>query len=187
MDNEHRTDEDIVESVLYGDIESYEEILDRYQNKIFSIGMRFFKNRDDAHDFTQDVFIKAFESLSSYSGGAPFRFWLTKIAYNHGINSINKRRIEPMITGDHGQDDDDTPEEDHVRNEVRDILLKAIEELPETYRLCLDLYFFMGLKYREISEITGYPVNTIKSHVMRAKKVLYSTLKGTIAEDYHEL
>ena len=101
MDNEHRTDEDIVESVLYGDIESYEELLDRYQNKIFSIGMRFFKNRDDAHDFAQDVFIKAFESLSTYRGGAPFRFWLTKIAYNHGINSKSKMKIEPMISGDH--------------------------------------------------------------------------------------
>ena len=83
--------------------------------------------------------------------------------------------------------DDMTPERSHLRKEIREVLMEAVRKLPERYRICVDLYFFMGLTYGEISEITGYPVNTIKSNVLRAKIMLRDELKGTIAEDYHEL
>jgi RNA polymerase sigma-70 factor, ECF subfamily len=186
MDNELKTDEQIVRQVLLGGIESFKIIVERYQKKIFGIGMRFFKNRDDSYDFVQEVFIRAFESLKSYAGRAPFRFWLTKIAYNHGINRIGAKRIEPEVPEEIPADDT-TPETGHLRGEIREVLLGAINELPDRYRICVDLYFFMGFTYHEISDITGYPVNTIKSNVLRAKTMLRDELKGTIAEDYHEL
>jgi RNA polymerase sigma-70 factor (ECF subfamily) len=186
MDNEHKTDEQIVKQVLLGGIESFKIIVERYQKKIFGIGMRFFKNRDDSYDFVQEVFIRAYESLRSYAGRAPFRFWLTKIAYNHGINRVGSKRTEPEVP-EETPAGDTTPETGHVRGEIREVLVEAINGLPDRYRICVDLYFFMGLTYGEISEITGYPVNTIKSNVLRAKTMLRDELKGTIAEDYHEL
>ena len=186
MDNEHKTDEQIVKQVLVGGIESFKTIVERYQKKIFGIGMRFFKNRDDSYDFVQEVFIRAYESLKSYAGRAPFRFWLTKIAYNHGINRIGAKRTEPEVPEEIPAGDT-TPETGHLRGEIRELVMEAINGLPERYRICVDLYFFMGLTYNEISEITGYPVNTIKSNVLRAKTILRDELKGTIAEDYHEL
>jgi len=67
------------------------------------------------------------------------------------------------------------------------MLMRAVGALPERYRICVELYFFMGLTYGEIGRITGYPVNTIKSNVLRAKTMLRDELKGTIAEDYNEL
>jgi RNA polymerase sigma-70 factor (ECF subfamily) len=186
MNNELKTDEQIVKQVLTGGIESFKIIVERYQKKIFGIGMRFFKNRDDSYDFVQEVFIRAYESLKSYAGRAPFRFWLTKIAYNHGINRVGAKRTEPEVP-EEIPNGDTTPETGHLRDEIRELLLEAINELPDRYRICVDLYFFMGLTYNEISEITGYPVNTIKSNVLRAKTMLRDELKGTIAEDYHEL
>jgi RNA polymerase sigma-70 factor (ECF subfamily) len=186
MDNEHKTDEQIVKQVLVGGIESFKTIVERYQKKIFGIGMRFFKNRDDSYDFVQEVFIRAYESLKSYAGRAPFRFWLTKIAYNHGINRVGAKRAEPEVP-EEVPSEGTTPETGHLRGEIREILMEAINQLPDRYRICVDLYFFMGLTYSEISEITGYPVNTIKSNVLRAKTMLRDELKGTIAEDYHEL
>lgn len=186
MDNEYKTDEQIVKQVLLGAIENFKIIVERYQKRIFGIGMRFFKNRDDSYDFVQEVFIKVFENLNSFAGRAPFPFWLTKIAYNHGINRISSKRNEPEVS-DELPTPETTPEKGHLQKEIRDILLKAINELPERYRICVDLYFFMGLTYGEISNITGFPVNTIKSNVLRAKNMLRDELKGTIAEDYHEL
>ncbi len=186
MNNENKTDEQIVKQVLLGGIESFKIIVERYQKKIYGIGMRFFKNMDDSHDFTQEVFIRAYENLKSYAGRAPFRFWLSKIAYNHGINRIGASRAEsevPEETAAEGL----TPEKGQMKKEVREVLLEAVSRLPERYRVCIDLYFFMGLTYGEISEITGYPVNTIKSNVLRAKIMLRDELKGTIAEEYHEL
>lgn len=186
MDNEHRTDEQIVKQVLVGGIESFKIIVERYQKKIFGIGMRFFKNREDSYDFVQEVFIRAYESLKSYAGRAPFRFWLTKIAYNHGINRVGAKRAEREVPEEIPAADI-TPETGHLRGEIREVLMEAINQLPDRYRICVDLYFFMGFTYNEISEITGYPVNTIKSNVLRAKTMLRDELKGTIAEDYHEL
>ena len=79
------------------------------------------------------------------------------------------------------------PEKNHIYGEIKQILAEEINRLPERYRICIDFYFFLGLKYNEISEITGYPVNTIKSDVLRAKNILRQKLKGTIAEEYHEM
>lgn len=186
MNDEFKTDEQIVKQVIFGGIESFKNLVARYQKKIFGIGMRFFNNIDDAYDFTQEVFIKVYENLSSYAGKAPFKFWLTKIAYNHGINKLGSKRVETDIP-DEIPSADTTPEEKHMRREIRGVLLNAIQQLPERYRICVDLYFFMGLTYGEISNITGYPVNTIKSNVLRAKCMLRGALKGTIAEEYHEM
>ncbi|MBN1498185.1 MAG: sigma-70 family RNA polymerase sigma factor [Spirochaetes bacterium] len=186
MNNENKTDEQIVRQVLLGGIESFKIIVERYQKKIYGIGMRFFKNMDDSRDFTQEVFIRAYENLKSYAGRAPFRYWLSRIAYNHGINRLGSGRAESEVPEEQAADTL-TPERSHLKEEVREMLMEAVARLPERYRICVDMYFFMGLTYGEISEITGYPVNTIKSNVLRAKMMLRDELKGTIAEDYHEL
>jgi RNA polymerase sigma-70 factor (ECF subfamily) len=184
--DDFKTDEQIVRHVLLGGVDGFKTIVERYQKKIFSIGMRFYYNEDDSYDFAQEVFIKAFENLRSYAGKAPFRFWLTKVAYNHAINTIASRRVESGIY-EQIPSRETTPEEAHARDEIRRLLIRAIAELPGQYRICVDLFFFMGLTYNEIGAITGYPVNTIKSHVLRAKNILRRELKGTIAEDYDEL
>lgn len=182
------SDEYIVRQVQKGNIELYSLIVERYQDKIFSIGMRFFYDRDDSADFAQEVFLKAFDKIDTYREIALFRYWLVKLAYNHGINLKKSRDNSSMeCSGDEIQSGYDLPEEKHIYNEIKQILAREINNLPERYRICIDFYFFLGLKYNEISEITGYPVNTIKSDVLRAKNILRQKLKGTIAEEYHEM
>jgi RNA polymerase sigma-70 factor, ECF subfamily len=186
MLNDIYPDERIVRQILSGDIESFRVIVKRYQSYIFSIGMRFFKNSDDSNDFVQDVFIKAYNELKSFKGIAPFRSWLVRIAYNYGINKIKAGKIDDMIYKEPASGQP-TPEQSHIKDETIGFLRKAIDLLPEQYRICVDLYFFMGLKYNEIESITEYPVNTIKSNVLRAKQILRDKLRGSIAEDYYEM
>ncbi len=180
------SDEHIVRKVSNGDTENFRLIVSRYQAYIYSIGMRFFKNEDDSSDFVQDVFLKAFNELKSYKGKGSFRAWLVRIAYNYGINKIKAQRIDNVIFED-SPSNEPAPEQTHAKGETINVLRRAIDALPEQYRICLDLYFFMGLKYSDIERITGYPVNTIKSNVLRAKQILRDKLRGTIAEDYHEM
>ncbi|MCU0822439.1 MAG: sigma-70 family RNA polymerase sigma factor [Spirochaetes bacterium] len=186
MTDEHNSDENIIRKVVNGDINIFEHIVKKYQGLVFNIGMRFFKNTDDSNDFVQDVFLKAFKNLTSYKERSPFRFWLGKVAYNQAVNSIKAKKIDPEIK-EQIESDDLSPEESHIKKEVKEILLKAIEKLPEPYRVCVDLYFFHGLSYNEINEITGFPVNTIKSNVFRAKQSLRNALRGSIAEEYYEV
>lgn len=185
MSNSPLTDEEIVHRILKGERDLFAEIVRRYQRKIYNIGLMFFRNSDDAGDFAQEVFVRAYEALNSFKGKSKFSFWFTKIAYNHGIN-MAKSGVRPESLIEHACEGD-SPHESFVIGEVRDALKRAVESLPENFRVCVDLYFFYGLSYAEISEITGYPVNTIKSNMFRAKQVLRNKLKGTIAEDYHEM
>ena len=182
-----QTDEQIIKRILYGDTEEFRIIVARYQRQIFNIGLRFFKNEHDSYDFVQEVFIKAFQKLSTFRGLSPFRFWLMKIAYNTGINNIKAFKNDGSIESVIVPSLEKSPEKKHLEEEVRKLLLDAIDKLPERYRICLDFYFFYGFSYSEINGITGYPVNTIKSNVFRAKKELRNALSGTIAEDYHEM
>lgn len=186
MTRESKSDEWIVRSVLKGNQDDFREVVDRYQKQIFIIGRRFFNNNDDASDFAQEVFIQAYKNLKSFKGLSPFRFWLFKIAYNLGINRRKSARIEGElpVSLPSGKV---TPEKDHVSDELRYLVQGAVDKLPEKYRICIDFYFYMGMSHKEISRVTGFPVNTVKSHVLRAKRILRSTLQGTIAEEYHEL
>lgn len=188
MNKEILSDEEAVRKVQKGKSEYFSLIVERYSSRIFSIGMRFFYNSEDSADFTQEVFLKAFDKIEAYREIAPFRYWLVKLAYNLAIN-MKKSGVE-----EHAQVEEsetvykgDSPDEVHVKKELKDLLMEEINRLPERYRICLDLYFFFGLKYNEISEITGYPVNTIKSDVFRAKNILRDKLKGTLAEECYEM
>ncbi len=184
MKGETVTDENIVQNVIHGNTDEFSILVERYQNRIYGIGMRFFRNTEDSLDFTQDVFVRAYSNLNTYKRRSPFRFWLTRIAYNLGISMKKSRKIETVPDASFIQSTDAPPDLAHEKDEVRRALLAEIERLPEKYRVCLDLYFFMGLSYTEICSITGYPVNTIKSHVLRAKNILRDSLKGTMAEEY---
>lgn len=186
MTSQKPSDEYIVRSVIKGDTESFRLIVQRYQNHIYNIGMRFFKNMYDSYDFVQEVFLKVFDKLDSYKGKAPFRNWLIKIAYNTAVNSVKNQKQETYLD-EMIQSYDPDPEKLYLEQEIKQILIKAIDDLPETYRICLDFYFFWGLSYNEIKEITGFPINTIKSNVFRAKKTLRQTLRKDVEEDYHEL
>ncbi|MFH0976684.1 MAG: sigma-70 family RNA polymerase sigma factor [Spirochaetota bacterium] len=186
MLNDIYSDEWVVRRVLKGDTESFGIVVKRYQSYIYSIGMRFFRNADDSNDFVQDVFFKVYNELKSFNGKATFRAWLIRIAYNYGINLIKAKKIESVVFED-SVSGEQTPEQSLVKGELRDKLRSAVDALPDQYRVCVDLYFFMGFKYAEIEEITGYPVNTIKSNVLRAKQILRDKLRGSIAEDYNEM
>lgn len=187
MINDQDSDELIIRGVQRGDTELFRLIVVRYENSIFSMGMRFFYNNEDSLDFTQEVFLKAFDRIHQYREIAPFKFWLIRLAYNLGINIKKKSRVDQEFDESYILYDGITPDRNHIDNEIKELILNEISELPERYRICLDFYFFFGFKYSEISGITGYPVNTIKSDVLRAKKILRQRLKGTIAEGYNEV
>ncbi len=180
------TDEAIVEEVIQGDNNSFKYLIERYQKRIFALGIRFFKNEESASDFVQEVFIKAYTHLASYKARAPFRFWLAKIAYNHGINQISaKKEYHTPYSEEKLIAKDPSPEMVQMKGEAKNVLRQAIESLPEPYQVCVDFYFFLGLSYKQISEITKIPVNTIKSNVYRAKKLLRDHLKGSVVEEYY--
>ena len=179
-------DEVIIRSVLEGQTELFRIIVERYQGQIFRMGIYFFHNRDDAFDFLQEVFLQAYIKLGTYKQLSPFKFWILKIAYNLGISKT--RIYMPSVSlPEESIACEKSPEDLLEISETQAVINKAINELPEKYRICIEMYFYEDLKYAEISQITRFPLNTVKSNVLRAKRLLRNSLKETVAEDYNEL
>jgi RNA polymerase sigma-70 factor (ECF subfamily) len=169
-------DKTIIAQIISGQKELFKLLIKRHERAVYGMGMSFFRNVDDALDFVQEVFLKAFRNLSRFEGKSRFSTWLYKIAYNTAINSVSREKAYYSLVEDEVIFENETPERKVLRNIARDSVLEAIKELPERFRICLDLFFFYDRSYQEIKAITGYPVNTIKSHVFRAKKILREKL-----------
>ena len=150
--------------------------MERHQRAVYGLGLSFFRNSEDSADFTQDVFLKAYRYLPEFKGRSRFGTWLYRIAYNTAINSIKRRKEYQSLAEDAEIPDNESPERKVLRGAIRDAIGQAVKELPERYRVCVDLYFFYDRTYREIEAVTEIPVNTIKSHVFRAKKLLRKRL-----------
>ena len=171
-------DEDklIVAQIASGQKELFRLLINRHERAVYGMGLSFLRNTEDASDFTQEVFLKVYQNISSFEGRSRFSTWLYKIAYNTAVNNVTRRKEYFSLAEDEIVIENDGPERNLLKNLARDAVLEAIKELPERFRVCVDLFFFYERTYNEIEEITGYPVNTIKSHVFRAKKILRTKL-----------
>ena len=91
---ERDVDRDLVRSYLAGDMLAFDELMTRHERQVFRLCFRFVKNREDALDLTQEVFIKAFENLSAFRGDARFKTWLYRVTVNHCLNRVKKHARE---------------------------------------------------------------------------------------------
>jgi RNA polymerase sigma-70 factor (ECF subfamily) len=184
-------DKQIVNRVLSGDRNAFRGLVDRYQGPVRALGWRMLRNEERVADYVQDVFVKAFTRLNSFSGTGRFYSWLMRIAYTTACNAKGRRPPEQaMDPGDMTRfpgRSDSGPEEHMLRREADRALQGAIAELPSHYGLAVELFFRLGLGYKEIEETTGIPINTMKSYVFRARKRLREALSDTTAEDYYEM
>jgi len=167
----------VCRAVLAGDSGAFTALAQKYRKRLFSLGYGFFRNPDDADDFVQDVLVKVYVSLASFRFESLFSTWLMRIAYNTAINSVKRKREYTSLAEDFDVADPGAgPEDEHLRGCSIEAIREALSTLPERYRVCIDMFFFYDMPYADISEVTGLPVNTIKSHVFRAKKLLRTRL-----------
>lgn len=174
-----KRDSALVQSALSGNTSSFARLMSLYKTRIFYFGKSFFHNDADSEDFVQDVFLKVFMHLDSFKGISQFSTWLMRIAWTTAVNAVNRRKEYLPIADETAiLDNDSTPEEKQIKKLTGEAVRQAIAELPEKYAVCIEMYFFYDIPYQEISEITEFPVNTIKSHIFRAKKILREKLNS---------
>ncbi len=145
---------------------------------MYNVGYRIVNNADEAKDVLQDAFISAFNSLESYRGDSAFGAWLKRIVVNKAINVVRRRRFERMPESENF----DVREEETV-DELEGFpftvekVKKAIEQLPDGYRVVLSLYLLEGYDHAEIGEVLGITESTSKSQFNRSKKKLKEILE----------
>jgi RNA polymerase sigma-70 factor (ECF subfamily) len=180
-------DNDLVRRVLAGEAEAYGTIVARHQARVFYLGLKFLRHSEDAEDFAQEVFIRAYEKLASFQGGVPFAAWLHRIAFNLAVNKyhLKKRQAQPVDTVDLLPDSSYSPEHRLLSEELAEWVRKTLHKIPEIYHVLIRMHFFEGLSYPEISRALQIPVNTIKSYIFRAKELIRQRLRVWDRETVH--
>jgi len=183
-------DAQLVDRSKKGDMEAFKMLIKRHEKGVYNLAYRMLKNVEDAKDAAQEIFLKVFTSLNRFRGESSFATWLYRIATNDCINKLKrpkflsleelrreyeneKKPIEPSQLIDTSP----LPEELAEQREIQQLVHKAMDELPDNYRLVITLRHLQGLAYNEIAEALDLPVGTVKTYLFRAKKTLRAKLQ----------
>lgn len=177
----------LIKKAIEGDQAAYEKLVTRYRSGLYNMIYQMIKNREEAEDLVQETFMKAFNSLESYNECYAFSTWLYKIAFNHCIDAIRKKKLRTLPldkpiqlqAGEvHHQirDESHSPEKVLLFAEKKNLIKKSIEGLPERYRIAIILRHKEERSYEEISEILKIPLGTVKARIFRAREMLKKKL-----------
>lgn len=174
---EQETDEELVERAL-AEPEAFNQLVVRYQNRIYTLAYRMVGNANDANDMAQDAFIRAFRHLGTFHQGRRFAPWLYRIAINLCLDY--RREQVPTVSLDKQElaQHDPSPEACAMQRETRERVQQAILSLPPKYRAVIALRHFQDLSYEEIATAMDLPINTVRTHLFRAREALRKVLQS---------
>ena len=170
-------DNSIVERYLAGDMTAFDELMIRYERQIFRVCYRFVNNRDDAMDLAQEVFIKAFEHLSTFRRESSMKTWLYRIAMNHCINHVKKNAREFVEITESVGSTRASVHSDMEEREQREQFRLLVKRLPPKQKAILEMRIHEQLSYEEIATMSGRSISTIKASVFFALEKLRKLVK----------
>ncbi|MCS7001652.1 MAG: sigma-70 family RNA polymerase sigma factor [Dehalococcoidia bacterium] len=165
------------------DPDAFEELVERYQAKLFTLAYRMIGDRDEAADIAQETFLRAYKSLRSFRPDAKFAPWLYKIAVNRCMTHRRAQAQRPSVALDEALTESlASPDRDVERRELRVLLADAIQTLPATHRAAVILRHVHDLPYDDIAEALGVPLGTVKTWLHRGREQLQAKL--ALAREY---
>jgi len=181
-------DPKLVKQAQGGNLEAYDELIRRYQERIYATIYHMTSNHEDANDLAQETFIKAFQALKSFKGDSSFFTWVYRIAVNKTINFLKQRKNKTHMSlndldfnAEHDPDlvalvSDKTPRRDVSLIELQEKLNGAMQKLSEIHRLVVTLHDVQGLSHEDISKIMGCNTGTVRSRLFYARQQLQAYL-----------
>jgi len=183
---------DLVKRAQRGDLQAYDELVKRYQERIYATLYHMTANHEDANDLAQESFIKAYSALKSFKGGSSFYTWLYRIAVNKTINFLKQRKNKYHISlndiDSNAENDPDlvaltsdkTPFREAGLTELQKKLNEALLKLSEPHRMVVVLHDVQGQSHDEIAEIMGCNIGTVRSRLFYARQQLQGYLNEYI-------
>lgn len=177
------SDKELIKRFKNDDESAFEELVLRYQKKIYNTVLRMLSNLDDASDITQEIFIKVYQNLEKFKGQSSFSTWLFSIAGNHCRDELRKRQkelksssfdsvVEERKETEKVSDNNSNhqPEECSIQNEQFQDIEITLNKLSIKYKEALVLRDIQGFSYNEISKILDISTGTVKSRLSRARR-----------------
>ncbi len=179
---------ELVRRARKGDLEAYDQLVQRYQERIYATIYHMTSNHEDANDLAQEAFIKGFQALKSFKGGSSFYTWVYRIAVNKTINFLKQRKNRTQMSlndmdfnAEHDPDfvalvSDKTPRREAALTELQEKLNEGMQKLSEPHRLVVTLHDVQGLSHEEIAKIMGCNIGTVRSRLFYARQQLQGFL-----------
>ncbi|HGJ5874182.1 MAG TPA: RNA polymerase sigma factor RpoE [Arsenophonus apicola] len=188
--SEQLTDQVLVERVQKGDKKAFNLLVIRYQNKVVSLVSRYVP-QGDVPDVAQESFIKAYRAIGSFRGESAFYTWLYRIAVNTAKNYLISQGRRPpsndldVVNAENFEASNalkeiSNPENLMLSEELKKVVFRTIESLPEDLRLAITLRELYGLSYEEIALIMDCPVGTVRSRIFRAREAIDNKVQPLI-------
>ncbi len=168
-----------------GSQRAFQALLNRYQNRVFTLCFKIIKDREESEEVAQDVFVKCFKQLKQLKDTAKFRQWLLRIAYTKAIDRVRKKRILRVELDETDRQfpiEKNTPLLLTIKADQRKLLSKAIQQLEQEQAAIITLFYLEELSIKEIVDITGMSVSNVKIKLYRARNQLRTTL-STLAKN----
>lgn len=183
-----REDDQLVKRAVGGDEQAYRELVEKYERALYFHILKMIKDKEQVEDLVQETFVKAFDNLKSYSTNYAFSTWLYRIATNHTIDYLRKKKLQTMSIDDpvktkegdmRMQLPDESAETDRkiIRKQRQNMVREAIKDLPPKYRRVIEMRHMEEKSYQEIADVLELPLGTVKAHIFRARELLYKLLK----------
>lgn len=179
---ERLSDNYYVEKIRLGETDCFAPLLEKYGKQVFSLIVKIVGNREDAEELTQDVFLKAFGSLSSFRGDCSFSTWIYRIAYNLAISATRRKNMKFIPVDENVMsnvsDESDEPMCGMTATEERVVYLSfALERLTSEERAMIVLFYKDNKSMEEIAVITGLTETNVKTKIFRIRKKLLILIK----------
>ena len=180
------TDEDLVARSRGGDVDSFNQLILRWERPIYALAYRVIGREEDARDVCQDTFLRAFRALPGFKGEAKFSSWIYRIALNLCRDWIRRQRRTPVVQMPEDaevvermavRDPVESIEDLVARKELSAVVAEAMAVLPEEQRTAIILKEYHGMTFQEIAELQGCPLSTVKTRVYQGLTVLRRNLE----------
>ena len=165
-----------VRECLAGDPQAFAELVERYEKPVFNVAARMLRNPEDARDVTQTVFLKAYQNLSSYDPKFRFYSWIYRMAINESIDILRLRGRSAGPVDEQLAADDTGPAESLAVDELREVVLDAVQKLDADHRAVIVLRYFVDRSYEDMGQILGIAAGTVKSRLYEARQQLKEQL-----------
>jgi RNA polymerase sigma factor (sigma-70 family) len=170
------TDEELIEHVLSGEQAPFRSLMERNHGKVYSIVYKILQDSGDAQDATQEIFMKVYQSLSSFQRNSSFSTWLYRIAVNHCMTVLRRKRDVVQMPLEQHWTTQESPEGIAVRHETMMEIEHTIQGLSHDARTVLALRLHAELPFEKIGEVMSIPADTAKVRFFRARLQLKDLL-----------
>jgi RNA polymerase sigma-70 factor, ECF subfamily len=176
-----RTDEELVALSMGGDVESFNQLVLRWERPIYALAYRVIGREEEARDVVQETFLRAFRGIGNFRGQAKFSSWVYRIALNLCRDWIRRERRAPILPTPEGvdvvelaaeQEPAESIEDLVARKDMSRVVAEVMTKLPDEQRTAIILKEYHGMTFQEIADLQGVPLSTVKTRLYQGLNVL---------------